>query len=113
MLLDVSIAALVLLPSAVGIGATFPLAVRVAASGVADAGRVSARVYSWNTVGSIVGSIGTAFILLPELGFRGTLLLGVMSNLAIAFVAVTAAGEKTKLALPTCCRCARTCFVTR
>ncbi|MFT5441736.1 MAG: spermidine synthase [Myxococcota bacterium] len=88
LLLDASTAMLVLLPSALCIGATFPLAVRILARGAEDAGPSSARVYSWNTVGAIIGSISAAFVLLPELGFRGTVQLGVLSNLAIAAAAL-------------------------
>ncbi|MDE0910982.1 MAG: fused MFS/spermidine synthase, partial [Myxococcota bacterium] len=81
---DVTAATLILLPSAICIGGTFPLAVRMLAQGSHEAGPASAQVYSWNTVGAIFGSIGAAFVLLPELGFRGTVLLGIVGNLAIA-----------------------------
>ena len=40
------------------------------ARGEADAGPASARVYAWNTLGAIVGSIGTGFFLLPALQLR-------------------------------------------
>jgi spermidine synthase len=81
---DVALALLTLLPSALCIGATFPYAVRIAARDEADAGPASARVYSWNTVGAIVGAIGAGFFLLPWLGFEGTLLAAVATNLALA-----------------------------
>lgn len=85
---DVSLAMMVLLPAAICIGATFPFAVRVLARDAEDAGPASARVYSWNTVGAIAGSIGAAFFLLPELGFRGTIALGITLNLAIGAAAL-------------------------
>lgn len=87
LLLDISIAMTVLLPSAICIGATFPLAVRVLARNAEDAGPSSSRVYSWNTIGAIVGSIGTAFYLLPTLGFRNTIVFAVSANLAIGIAA--------------------------
>jgi predicted membrane-bound spermidine synthase len=73
-----------LLPAALCIGATFPFAVRIMARGSEDASSASARVYSWNTVGSIVGSILAGFVLLPMLQFAGTLELAVGLNLLLA-----------------------------
>ena len=46
-----------LLPAALCIGATFPLAVRILARHEAEAGPASARVFAWNTLGAIVGSM--------------------------------------------------------
>jgi spermidine synthase len=98
---DVAVAGLILLPSAVCIGATFPLAVRIVAKGSDDAGPASARVYSWNTVGAIIGSIGAAFVLLPELGFRSTIVLGICTNLTLAGLALFFGSEKRKaIAIP-------------
>jgi spermidine synthase len=94
---DVSLAMMVLLPAAICIGATFPFAVRVLARDAEDAGPASARVYSWNTVGAIAGSIGAAFFLLPELGFRGTIALGITLNLAIGAAALYFDGQKKRL----------------
>jgi spermidine synthase len=97
---DVTLSMVVLLPAALCIGATFPLAVRVLARDADDAGSASARVYSWNTVGAIVGSIGAAFVLLPELGFRGTILFGTLANLAIAGVALTLGSARRLVVVP-------------
>ncbi|MDP6977615.1 MAG: fused MFS/spermidine synthase [Myxococcota bacterium] len=107
LLLDIGIAVGVLLPTAVCIGATFPFAVRMVAREADDAGPASARVYTWNTVGAIVGSIGCAFVLLPELGFRGTIALGVTLNLAIALITVWQSGNRgVQLAAPVLLGCA-------
>lgn len=43
------------------------------ASDPLEAGAASARVYGWNTAGSIVDSIGATFVMLPEFGFAGAL----------------------------------------
>ena len=96
---DVAIAGLILLPSAICIGATFPFAVRIVAQGIQDAGPASARVYSWNTVGAIFGSIGAAFVLLPELGFRGTVVLGICTNLMLAAAALYFGSQNRKAIL--------------
>src|SRR5262245_52579375 len=47
-----------LLPLTICIGSTFPFAVRLLARDASDASPASARVYAWNTVGSIAGAIG-------------------------------------------------------
>ncbi len=78
------ISVVVLLPTTLCIGATFPFAVRIFAREASDAAPASARVYAWNTLGSIVGSIGAGFFLLPLLGFDGTLAVGVGVNLVLA-----------------------------
>ena len=81
---NASIAALVLLPGALCIGATFPFAVRWLARNRAQASAASARVYAWNTVGAIVGAITAGFWLLPGLGFEGTVACAAGLNLTLA-----------------------------
>ena len=78
---------LILLPVTICVGATFPFAVRILAQDASDAAAASARVYAWNTLGSIVGSVGAGFFLLPWLGFHGTVLLGATLNVGLAVVA--------------------------
>lgn len=73
-----------LLPFTLCIGATFPFAVRAFAEHAEDAALASARVYAWNTVGSIVGAVLAGFALLPLLGLEGALALGVGTNFALA-----------------------------
>ena len=79
-----AVAILLLLPITLCIGATFPFAVRLHAPHAEAAARASARVYAWNTVGSIVGSVAAGFFLLPEIGFQGSVLVGVVMNLGLA-----------------------------
>ena len=79
-----SLAALTLLPGACFVGATFPFAVRILARGPHDAGAASARVYGWNTVGAILGSVVAGFVLLPTLSIAGTATLAVASSLFLA-----------------------------
>lgn len=80
---------LVMVPSTIFIGATFPLAVRMAAPDERLVGRVTANIYAWNTFGAIAGSILAAFVLIPALQFSGALKLAVLLNLALALVAAT------------------------
>ncbi|MCH2184662.1 hypothetical protein MK280_02200, partial [Myxococcota bacterium] len=79
---------LILLPVTICVGATFPFAVRILAQDANDAAAASARVYAWNTLGSIVGSVGAGFFLLPWLGFHGTVLFGATLNILLAVAAV-------------------------
>lgn len=85
-----AVAGLVLLPVTLCIGATFPFGVRLLARDADEAAAVSGRVYAWNTVGSIVGSIGAGFFLLPMLGLEGTARVGVLTSLALAVVTALA-----------------------
>lgn len=78
----------VLLPLAMAIGATYPLAVRVLATDVANAAPVSARVYAWNTVGAIVGALAGGFWLIPALRYEGSVHLAVCISMALALASV-------------------------
>ena len=89
-LASAAVAAAALLPITLCIGTTFPFAVRILAAGPEQASAATARVYAWNTVGAIVGSLGTGFLALPELGFEGTMAIGVATSLALAAWAAVA-----------------------
>lgn len=78
------LSALFLLPSTIALGATFPFAVRILARSAEDAGRASARVFSWNTVGGTLGALAAGFAILPALEFEGTIRLCVVVNLLLA-----------------------------
>jgi tetratricopeptide (TPR) repeat protein len=84
---NAAVAAAVLLPVTLCIGATFPLAVRAMATAPEEASAASARVYAWSTIGAIAGAIAAGFLLLPWLGFSGTATLGVAANLGLAATA--------------------------
>ena len=58
----------VVLPGALLWGASFPLALAAVATTEHDAARLAGGVYAANTVGAIVGSLGTSFILVPWIG---------------------------------------------
>jgi len=79
-----SLGAFVLLPMTFFIGTTFPLAVRILAERVDDAAAASARVYAWNTVGAIVGSLAAGFVLIPWLRFEGAIQAAVITSCALA-----------------------------
>jgi spermidine synthase len=76
LLLQVLIAALVMLIPTTLIGAALPLASRVCVDRLDVLGRRVGSVFSVNTIGTVVGAVVTGFVLLPRLGLERTLLLG-------------------------------------
>jgi spermidine synthase len=81
------LAVAMLLPLTLCVGATFPFAVRLLARDARDASAASARVYAWNTLGSIAGAVGTGYFVLPWRGFVGTLVAAAVINCALAVAA--------------------------
>ena len=67
------------------LGAVAPYAIRLAVTTLEEAGRVSGRLYAISTAGSLVGTLGSALLLIPLVGTRRTFLV---FALAIALVAV-------------------------
>jgi spermidine synthase len=84
MLVDWAASTFTLFPAAVLLGATFPFAVRILARDENEAASASAKVYAVNTLGSVVGSIGAGFFIIPALGYAGTLIFCVAINLLLA-----------------------------
>lgn len=91
------VAALTLLPGAACVGATFPFAVRALAPDAPSAALASGRAYAWNTAGAIVGATAAAFVLLPRLGFHGTLAGAIGANLLLACVPALVVKPRTTL----------------
>jgi spermidine synthase len=94
-----SVAAGLLLPSTLCIGASFPFAVRALADRADVAAAASARVYGWNTLGAIVGSLAAGFLVIPLLGFERTLVAAALVNVFAAALAALAVRPALKLAL--------------
>jgi spermidine synthase len=93
------LAVFILLPATVFIGATFPLAVRIFARDGGDAAPASARVYSWNTVGAIVGATAAAFFLIPMLKYEGAIRVAVIVNVALAMGAALLIGKRHTISM--------------
>jgi spermidine synthase len=90
-------AGLLLLPMTLAIGMTYPLAVRVLAHDTNDAAPASARVYAWNTVGAIVGSLAAGFVVIPALKYEGAIRAAVYASTALGVLALWTL-VKTRLA---------------
>jgi spermidine synthase len=86
-----------LLPGAVAVGATFPLAVRCLAADARDAARASGRVFAWNTVGAVVGALGAGYLMLPALRFAGTAAAAAALSLALALATALAVAPRRKV----------------
>jgi predicted membrane-bound spermidine synthase/tetratricopeptide (TPR) repeat protein len=94
-------AALCVLPSALGMGAMFPLTMRAFSGGGARVGRDVSVVYAGNTLGSIAGAWLPGFVLMPMLGMQATLHVGIAINLVLAAAVLLAGAPRRALAAAT------------
>jgi spermidine synthase len=67
---------MLLLPTVLS-GMTFPCVAALCARRVGTLGGQLGRLYAWNTVGAIAGSIAAGFLLFPLLGAQKTMALGI------------------------------------
>jgi spermidine synthase len=71
--------AILMIPTGL-MGATLPLLARYAVRRESDIGPRVGVLYSVNTVGAVVGAAATGFVVLPMLGLRNTVYIGVAAN---------------------------------
>jgi spermidine synthase len=90
------IASLVMIVPTFLLGALFPLVVRIVSSGKLGrtTGRTVGDAYAANTLGAIVGSFASGFILIPWLGLLGSLRLCVALNFVVAAAAFLASAKR-------------------
>ena len=90
----------VVLPGAILWGASFPLALAAVAAPGQDPGRLVGGVYAANTVGAIVGSLGTGLLLVVWTGTQTAeqLLIVISAISALIMLAPIAAGEGNQTA---------------
>lgn len=89
------VALLCALPAAIGMGAAFPLGVRAYALGRSHIGIDTSRVYTVNTIGSILGSLLTGFLIMPAVGMETAMYLSVAVNLGLSLLLfLTSPGEE-------------------
>ncbi len=70
----------VLLVPGVALGATFPMAVRVAVTSPTRPGGAAGRLYGANTAGAAIGSLAAGFVLIPIIGLTSTTLTGMAAS---------------------------------
>ena len=86
--------AVMLLPT-LALGAVLPLAAEALAGG--ERGATVGRLYGVNTLGNILGTLVTGLVLVPRVGFKGAMEIGVLLNLAAGVALVLAAGRRGTL----------------
>jgi len=79
-----TLACLTVLPSTFLMGAIFPITVRVATGDLATVGRDVGYAYALNTVGAILGSFFSGFVILPTLGLQRGIYLAAVIDLGLA-----------------------------
>ncbi|HSN92351.1 MAG TPA: fused MFS/spermidine synthase [Anaeromyxobacteraceae bacterium] len=88
-LIHLALASLVLLPPTVLMGATLPILSRAVVRGPRTAASRIGTLYAVNTLGAVVGTAATGFLLLPAVGLRSTLWLGVALDFLVAALAIS------------------------
>src|SRR6185295_11903897 len=78
------LACVAVLPATFLMGAIFPLSVRVAAVDLASVGRDVGSAYALNTLGAIVGSFLSGFVVVPALGLQRGIYVTVLAGLTLA-----------------------------
>jgi spermidine synthase len=86
----------VMLPPALIMGGLFPAAARIVVRASQSAGRSIAQLYSWNTVGSIIGSVSAGFVMIPFLGIRGSIIFIIACYCCGAIVSTFAQPENKR-----------------
>jgi spermidine synthase len=70
---DTALSAVLIVPPATLMGGTIPILTQALARNLADATRVHALIYGWNTAGAFVGALAAGFFLVEWLGLDGVL----------------------------------------
>ena len=79
-------------------GATLPLLTRHAVQSDREVGPRVALLYAANTAGAVLGTLAAGFVLLPALGLRGTVWVGVAVNAAVFAIAAALSRGSARLA---------------
>jgi spermidine synthase len=91
LLLQGTLCAVVLIgPPTICMGATVPLLTRALATALDRATGVNARVYAFNTVGAVLGTLAAGYLAIRFLGLPGTVRAAGLLNLAAAIFFVAA-----------------------
>ena len=87
--------AILIVPTAL-MGATLPLLARHVVQREEEIGTKIGALYAVNTLGAVLGTITAAFLLLPALGLRGTVWVGVAANAAVFALAATLGRDRAR-----------------
>ena len=86
LILQLTIAAVLMLPATLLFGGIFPAAIRRFAHPDHPAGSHVARLYAWDVVGSILGVLLAGFLLLPWVGANSSLALAALTMLMAGYL---------------------------
>jgi predicted membrane-bound spermidine synthase len=90
------LACITVLPATVLMGGVFPLTMRVATARLDSVGRDVGSAYALNTVGAILGSFLSGFVVLPHLGLQRGIYVSVLAGLGLAALLFTVAPRLTR-----------------
>ena len=79
---------LAMLPTTLFLGAIFPIAIRIETERVESVGAVVGRLYMFNTIGAVVGSVSAGLFLVPFLGKSVSLSLLALSQALVATLVI-------------------------
>lgn len=81
------------------LGMASPFALRLSITEVERAGRTSGRLSSLTTVGAIVGTFGSALLLIPAIGTQRTMLVAALATALVSMPLLLRAGAATAAAI--------------
>ncbi len=87
-LIEFLIAFFVMLPATVFLGMTLPLVSKIASRRMRVLGKDIGAVFASNTLGNILGALVTGLVIMPFLGVKNTLELGIIMNIILGAVLI-------------------------
>ncbi len=86
---------LIMLAPTIFLGMTLPVASRIASTRIEKLGATIGNVFSINTIGAVLGLLLAGLVLIPAIGIRHTMEIGIVLN-AVAMLAVVVADRISK-----------------
>lgn len=68
------------------LGSIFPFALRLSIENASSSGNIAGRMYALSTIGSLLGTFGSVFVMIPAIGTRRTIFALSLSLLTIAIL---------------------------
>lgn len=94
------LASLIMLIPTTLMGATFPIVSRLTTENLDEMGKRVGIAYTSNTLGAIMGSIISGFVLIPLIGVKGASITGGLINIAIGTLILFISGVRGKYVMP-------------
>ena len=88
---------IVMIVPTIFLGMTLPVASRIAARSVKVLGRSVGNVFSINTLGTVIGSVAAGLILIPSIGVRHALEVGMAINVSLGLAVLLVDGGSARL----------------